>query len=354
MLIDESQDFPESFFELCSMVTKTEVYIAGDIFQSIFDDKITNSIFPDYLLSKCYRTDPRTLMFAHSLGMGLFENKKLRWLEDKEWAACGYLIQKNSDNSAYMLKREPLRRFEDIDNTQIPSVEIVKISDDFYKNSITQIVRILRKIKDENPTVTVDDVGIIIMDRNEKTYLLADELELIVPREIGWQINKAHESKRKLKGALFVSNRNNVKGLEFPFVICVTRKIFDTYTYRNALYMTLTRSFLQTYVLMSDSQNADILPSIEAGLKHINDDGYIIAQVPSESEKLVIQTSIKHSESSMSFYDFTIKIFDEIDVLPIFRETLLDAIKKIVGEDFDSDNIREIAKFLYKKMLEAK
>lgn len=31
-LIDESQDFTASFFELCSKVTRHTVYMAGDIF----------------------------------------------------------------------------------------------------------------------------------------------------------------------------------------------------------------------------------------------------------------------------------------------------------------------------------
>lgn len=89
VLIDESQDFPPSFIELCQMCTKEVVFVAGDVFQSIFDESIVPSISPDYLLSKCYRTDPKTLMFAHSLGMGLFEAKKLRWLDDEEWKTCG-------------------------------------------------------------------------------------------------------------------------------------------------------------------------------------------------------------------------------------------------------------------------
>ena len=33
VLIDESQDFPEVFFELCKKVTKYKVYVAGDVFQ---------------------------------------------------------------------------------------------------------------------------------------------------------------------------------------------------------------------------------------------------------------------------------------------------------------------------------
>ncbi|OEZ52337.1 hypothetical protein JAB1_01210 [Janthinobacterium sp. MP5059B] len=350
MLIDESQDFPASFFELCSMVTKSAIYIAGDIFQSIFDEKITASIEPDYLLSKCYRTDPRTLMFAHGLGMGLFEQKKLRWLEDAEWAACGYIVDKNADGSIYRLKREPLRRFEDVDKLTFPSIQIVREDGDFYNDAAASIIEIIKRILVENPTATPDDVGIIILDRNDKTYYLADQLEQVVPREIGWQVNKAHESKRKIKNKLFISNRNNVKGLEFPFVICVTQKIYSSYGYRNSLYMTLTRSFLQTYLVLSSFQNEQILKDIDVGLNSINVSGYIEAKMPTEPEKEFIKTTIKHNDSSMSFYDSANQIFDELNVLPMFRTDLLDAIKKIVGEDFEYSNVKEIAEFAYSKM----
>lgn len=59
ILIDESQDFPQAFFDLCEMVTRQIVYIAGDIFQDIYDRTINQSVQSDYLLNKCYRTDPR-------------------------------------------------------------------------------------------------------------------------------------------------------------------------------------------------------------------------------------------------------------------------------------------------------
>ncbi|MFZ6688480.1 DEAD/DEAH box helicase [Undibacterium sp. SXout11W] len=351
MLIDESQDFPKSFLDLCNKVTKNTVYIAGDIFQSIFDETITASISPDYLLSKCYRTDPRTLMFAHGLGMGLFEKKKLRWLEDAEWQKCGYLVEKDEANNLYKLKREPLRRFEDVDNAAFPSVQIERMSDSFYSHAAGKVLEIIKKIQAENATVTPDDVGIIIIDKNEETYYLADQLAQLVPREINWKVNKAHESKRKIKGELFVSNRNNVKGLEFPFVICVTRQIHNSYGYRNALYMTLTRSFLQTYLVLSDVCNASILADIDVGLKSINESGFIEAKMPTEAEKNAIKTTIKHTDSSMSFYDFATSIFDELKVLPILRQDLLETIKRMVGEDFDYDNVKETAEFAYKKMM---
>lgn len=74
ILIDESQDFPSSFFDLCELVVAKTIFTAGDIFQKITDDvPEMNSV--SYLLNRCYRTDNRTLMFAHALGLGLFEKR---------------------------------------------------------------------------------------------------------------------------------------------------------------------------------------------------------------------------------------------------------------------------------------
>ena len=114
IFIDESQDFGQSFFELCKLVCENTVYIAGDIFQSIFDETKMSDLEADYMLEKCYRTDPRTLMFAHSIGLGLFENPPLNWLTDMEWEACGYKVIRENN---FKLTREPLRRFEDIQST---------------------------------------------------------------------------------------------------------------------------------------------------------------------------------------------------------------------------------------------
>lgn len=146
MLIDESQDFPDSFFQLCKLVTRKNVYIAGDIFQSIFDDNITGEVTPDFLLRKCYRTDPKTLMFAHSLGMGLFENPKLRWLKDDEWELCGYILNKDTSGGEYELSREPLRRFEDLEQEGYSSIELVKTSHQLREDAEQKIIEIIKRI----------------------------------------------------------------------------------------------------------------------------------------------------------------------------------------------------------------
>ena len=350
ILMDESQDFPDSFIELCQLVTTDTVYVAGDIFQSIFDATIAPSIAPDYLLSKCYRTDPRTLMFAHAVGMGLFESTKLRWLEDNEWQACGYIVNKAAGGSLYRLSREPLRRFEDIDNT-LPSVVIETVKGDFWSSVGTQIIAAITDLAKEHTALTPDDVGIILLDTGDSVYTLADQLAVKIPRVLGWSVNKAHESKRRVSGELFISNRNNVKGLEFPFVICVSRSISSSYTYRNSLYMTLTRSFIQSRLIVSEDSNSSTLGHILQGLERVNTEGVIEVSPPSDAEKRGIQTTFKLATNSLSFFDMANKVFEELGVIQLMRPQLFEALKVIGDQEPDLETIRETADFLYKKMM---
>ncbi|EKH4115043.1 TPA: ATP-binding domain-containing protein [Escherichia coli] len=347
MLIDESQDFPSSFIELCEQVTRDTIYVAGDIFQSIFDTNISNEIQPDFLLSKCYRTDPRTLMFAHGLGMGLFEEEPLTWLMNNEWEACGYIVDE-SVKGKLRLKREPLRRFEDVTDAKIHSVELINST---YETEEENILGILRKIKEENPTVLADDIGIIFIDQAKTIFKIADRLELSVPRLLGWKVNKAYETKEKIKDTLFISNKNHVKGLEFPFVICVTRDIIKSHSYRNSLYMMLTRSFIKSYLLLGDG-NKDLQNEIEKGLDAINEHGYMDINVPPREVISKIRTTIKYDEKNISHYDLVTKVFDDLQIEPIFRTSLYNTVKTIMPDSFDVDKITTLVRFNYEIMLQ--
>lgn len=56
-----------------------------DVFQNIFMHSETFKISPDYALSKCYRTDPKTLIISHAMGLALKESKpRLGWLDKKD------------------------------------------------------------------------------------------------------------------------------------------------------------------------------------------------------------------------------------------------------------------------------
>jgi len=350
MLVDESQDFPREFIDLCTKVTKNTVYVAGDIFQSIFDDNVVNEVTPDYLLSKCYRTDPRTLMFAHGVGMGLFEDEKLRWLDDKEWEQCGYIVD-NEINGNVVLKREPLKRFEDLKLEDISSVEIIRTNNSSPSSSPdTKIIQILQNILEQNPTVNPDDIGIIYIGSNKKCYSLSDLLEYRISQEFNWPVNKAYDTKSKVQGSIFVSNKNHVKGLEFPFVICVVEYLSDFKHERNALYMTLTRSFIQSYLLIDETYRTERLLKIESGLNTILKSGAMMIVPPSEDEKPKISAKIKFDGVSQSIYELAYSVFDDLDAPPLCRDPIFRLISTMNPDDVNYETLYDLVETNLEKM----
>lgn len=323
VLVDESQDFDDTFVELCLLVTEKQVYIAGDIFQSIFEDASNHSTEPDFLLSRCYRTDPKTLMFAHALGMGLFESRKLWWLDKKEWQECGYDVQET--DGKYILTREPIRRFEDLGD-DYDSVRIY--STEQFANGIVFIIKNLIK---ENPTISVNDIGIILLDDKDYIYDLMTDIGDAIKQQLKWNVNVAYLSKEKVKNALFISNRNNVKGLEFPFVICVTKQITSSSKYRSALYTMLTRSFLRSYLLLQRSDNEGIRKEILAGYSEIKEYKRMTISVPNKDEIKNIKARIRFEGNAKSLAEILKEIFEEKHLTSqqqtIIKDMLIDKVK---------------------------
>ena len=337
ILIDESQDFPQSFFDLCDWVTSEKIYIAGDIFQNIFEENFENKIVnADFVLNRCYRTDPRTLMFAQAIGMGLFEKTKLNWLTLKEWEGSGYIVEKSGRNIS--LYRESIRRFEDLEVEDTPSMILQNNTTD-----ITGAIRsIIQGIIRNNPTVQPEDIAIILLDRNNYIYDLANELEFDLMNNFSWLSNKGYESKEKIEGCIFISNRNNVKGLEFPFVICVTNSLSNYLRYRNTLYTMLTRSFIQSYLLINNCDQFDVL---QKGLEIINSKKCIRTKEPTEVEMEHIKnTIIKIKESTnISYKDFLSQVFDELKIDPKSRNKFEKAITDAIEDKFNKELIVEFS-----------
>lgn len=337
MFIDESQDFDENFFELCELVTKNNIYVAGDIFQSIFDETFSSSIKPDFLLGKCYRTDPKTLMFAHALGMGLFEDRKLRWLEKKEWEDCGYMVE--IKNRKFYLRREPLRRFEDLEDN-FESIKVVEITQKYSET----ILQLIERIKKENGTVLPDDIGIILLDDDKDVYRLADILEYEIQEKFGWGVNKAYETKVKIANKIFLTNRNNVKGLEFPFVICITKSIKNTSSYRNSLYTMLTRSFIQSFLVMPNSPSSGLTKGMKEGLTEIVQNNQMVINEPTEAEKNRIRTRFEYRLKKRSHYDVMMDVFTKLKVDKRYHEKLFQATQQFDMIESDLETLTDFVK----------
>jgi hypothetical protein len=125
-------------------------------------------------------------------------------------------------------------------------------------------------------------------------------------------------------------------------VICVTEKITRSEKYRNALYMSLTRSFLQSFVIVSEKDNSDILPSIRQGLEGINRSGCIFTCPPTSFEEANIKTRIDSGNKSVSLQDLTEEYFEEFNVALNERKRYSKTIEAHFGEDafLDRDAIK--------------
>ncbi|HHZ6552260.1 TPA: ATP-binding domain-containing protein, partial [Escherichia coli] len=279
VFIDESQDFPQSFIELCEMVTSKKLYVAGDVFQNIFMPINDNVNRADIVLKKCYRTDPKNLMFSHALGMGLYEKPVLRWLKETEWDSCGYKYNKVGDR--VHLSRDPLRRFEDIPkNHKSTAIHLLKEVD----NGPDKIVEIIKDIQARNPTLEQGDIAVIFLDAGGYIYDYIQSLKSKVKLQLGWDSNISHETKSKQDGKLFISNINNAKGLEFPFVICFAMKLVKRANFRNALYTMMARSFLESHLVLNNDNENPAIPTIIEGLDFLNKNDYMDVRLPSDEE----------------------------------------------------------------------
>lgn len=319
IFIDESQDFKQSFFELCELVTEKKVFIAGDIFQSIFEERPKGSPAPNFLLSKCYRTDPKTLMFAQALGMGLFEKNKLWWLDDLEWELCGYKILKNGRE--YTLTREPLRRFEDIDD-KFRSLEIIRTN-----NVLHEIVKQINFLREEFPSLMPGDIAVIFIDNHQYVYNYSIQLQHVISKQLNWDSNIAYETKKTTNDQVLISNRNNVKGLEYPFVFCITTKITKDPSYRNTMYTMLTRSFIRSYLMLPKEQDVGLTSEILLGGRQIMNEGKMVINSPSVDEIKKIKASIRSKKMALSLDERMTQIFaekniDNPDVQDFCRQTL--------------------------------
>lgn len=304
VFIDESQDFEEDFFQLCEKVTKNKVIIAGDIFQNIFDSDSTSGQV-DFLLNKCYRTEPRTLMFAHAIGMGLYEKKKVNWLSDEGWENCGYIVTRN--DGKIRLSRSPLRRFEDLDITD--TIHFEHMEED---KTVEQTIQAVNNIKSEYPDVSPEDIAIVVLTNNHNsTVSLVNKLSYKLYDEFGWRCNKGFETKKKIHDTVYVSNINNIKGLEFPFLFCVCDSVItNDITIRNQIYTVLTRSFLVSYFLIREEDNTEFFDTYSNALNDIVRQDYIEIEEPNETEKEQIETRLEKAKTQKkSAFDVVLNRF---------------------------------------------
>lgn len=332
VFIDESQDFGESFLELCELVTKKKVFVAGDVFQNIFRPIDDSVLHADLVLKKCYRTDPKNLMFSHALGMGLYEKPVLRWLQPNEWNACGYNYAERDGKA--IISRDPLRRFEDIpEDYRSTSLHVVSRNTSIADS----IIQVIQSIIDNNETVTPGDIAVLFLDKSNYIYDEIPRLTHKIFDYFQWHTNVSHQSKTTDSSKVFISNINNAKGLEFPFVICFAMDLHRGTYFRNGLYTMMARSFLESHLVVSDLTDKVLIADLSAGIECMNQNGYMILRIPTKAE-VESQNALLVWKESQSIEDKVKEFCEERGASPRLKAKLIQRMTELMKDVEEDDD----------------
>ena len=346
VFIDESQDFTDSFMELCELVTEKKVFIAGDVFQNIFQPIDASVNRADLVLKKCYRTDPRNLMLSHALGMGLYEKPVLRWLKEHEWDACGYNYTEKSNRA--IINRDPLRRFEDIPegykSTAIHQVNSgEKIAD--------SILKTVEDIKSRHESISQGDIAVLFLDKQRYIYDVIPQLADMVTTRLGWDVNISFETKTSDPNKFFISNINNAKGLEFPFVICFAMDLNRNPSFRNGLYTMMARSFLESHLILGRQSDSELLRNLTEGLDCMNQNGHMDLRIPSD-EEIADQADTILWDEKPSIEEHVQRYCEEKGASPRLTAKLINRMSTITSdEDYDESYINSMLEIEYQRNL---
>jgi len=280
VLMDESQDFPPSFFQLIYKITKDpkRIIFAYDELQTLANTKIqdvkelfgydeygkplvdfsTSSFYAgeiekDIILEKSYRNPYQLLMVAHGLGMGLYNTDGVMQIIDNEkiWNSIGYEIENGvlEPNTQVTIKRPPENTMslvhECYNGRQEPIYRIK------FDSIFDEVKWIAESISNDCKCEGVEPHNIVVISLNKDSYkkefpllqnhLFALGIPSIIPGYEGIERDKFGE-----KGFVTLSTVFKAKGNE-AFIIYVM-SVEYIYHYlefvhaRNSVFTALTRT----------------------------------------------------------------------------------------------------------------
>lgn len=264
ILIDEGQDFPAEFFQICLELTReNRLVFAFDELQNIFrattptmeeilgDRK--GAALPeaeDTILYKCYRNPREIIVCAHALGFGIYSDHIVQMLEKSEqWADVGYHVIKGDfvEGSQTIIERPRENSLTSLSDEQTPEELVQSYVAASFDEEVAKVTEgILRDISEG---LRPDDILVTIVDdRNAGAYS-----DAIIERltEHGIQCNNMNADRYNIRdfqqdGFVTISTVHKAKGNEAYMVYVVgVDALFASAARvqtRNRLFTAMTRA----------------------------------------------------------------------------------------------------------------
>ena len=272
ILIDEGQDFANSFYWLCRRLVKNDRIIwAYDELQNILDVEPQDSkrLFEnhigdegidleelmerhphqsnDIILKKSYRNPKEILVSAHSLGFGIYNSKIIQMLENKKhWEDMGYFVEEGGNIGEKTIIERPIENSPSIISKMVETDQIVTLQS--FHNIQSETEYIAQQIKNDlEHKLKPEDIMVICLDdRFSRSYY--DQLSFALADEmisINNIMNSAKGDKFSIKDQVTFSTVYRAKGNEAGKVYIIgadSLKSRDSIKVRNKLFTALTRS----------------------------------------------------------------------------------------------------------------
>ncbi len=247
VVVDEAQDFinAPAFYEMCSLVTNkdTKFIFAGDVFQTIFssndhhmfkyaDQYIEHSKESTTIgLLNSYRTPKDILLFAHTVGLGLYLPSPIYLPPSAEaWKTIGYKVTPDTYSAGDQIKlsREHIKGFFDI---SLQDSLVIN----FEFNSIEQECSyIINNIKENLANgIPHEEICIIMLDYNKNDYplyynILKQYFNIYdaqnnkeVRKNSQFNDQQFRDLTAKVEKLITLTSMNHIKGQEFDVVYII-------------------------------------------------------------------------------------------------------------------------------------
>ena len=331
-LIDEGQDFPKSFYQLCYRLTKDRRIVwAYDEFQNIFevnvqDEKETfgrdaqgnylvdfsrhENPNQDITLKCCYRNPRPVLIGAFSLGLGIYNHQVLQRLESNaHWESLGFKVEQGNCNEGdKMVISRPIENTPSIVNEQFKHFSMSWASFDTLEQECDTVVdSIVNDIKNEE--LLPDDICVICLDsRNIARYYSRISDGLLEHGVRSFNMLNAPNANRRFtfSGMVTLATLNKAKGNETGMVYIVGADALfknpDDVLARNKLFTAITRAKGWVAIYGTGKEPMGICHD---ELKKLKDNKLkLIFTQPSEAQtKTVMAGSIKQQEAIKELLD---------------------------------------------------
>jgi len=354
-LIDEGQDFPAPFYQLCYKLTKSERIVwAYDDFQNIFDvqmqdeketfgKKADGTYYVDFskkqnelqdiVLHKCYRNPKKALVAAFSLGLGIYNDKILQRLgNNQHWEDLGFSVEiGDSKVGSHMIISRPDEN-SPMDTNKYFENKTIRYNTylDMQKECLSVAEDIVNDIEKEN--LNPDDICVISLDEKYMSGYF-DLIESRLKRKGIKTFNLLNVPNNNtyfsIENHVTLSSINKAKGNEVGMVYIIgvdaafNENNKDYIVYRNKLFTAITRTKGWARIT-GMGQNASLFVKELNALKE-KDFKFDFIQ-PSEESTRTIYVNMDERQLSLN------KINKEIETLAKKTGLSVDAVLKMLNQ----------------------